>query len=90
MTSMFLFPLFNSLNFIYMKFTCLEIRLLRASRQIKQHFMAAKMGITKQRYSELENNPNLKEDRSNEILKVLGYTQESARKYLDSIPNSVE
>jgi len=69
-----------------MIFTSTQIRLLRMSRQLKQEFVGAKMGITKQRYSELENNSNLKEGRLQEILKVLGYTDESARKYLDSIP----
>lgn len=69
-----------------MKFTCEEIRLLRLSRQIKQQIIALKMGITKQRYSDLENNPKLRDERLEEILSILGYSKESARKYLDSIP----
>lgn len=44
------------------------------------------MGITKQRYSELENQKALRQERICEILKVLGYTMETARKYLDNIP----
>lgn len=58
-----------------MKFTCSEIRLLHASRQIKQQVMGAKMDISK---------------RINKILVLLGYVPESARKYLGSIPNPVE
>jgi len=69
-----------------MKFTPSEIRLLRLSRQLKQQTIGLKMGITKQRYSHLENNPNLKEERIDEILRILGYSPNSARKYLDSIP----
>jgi transcriptional regulator with XRE-family HTH domain len=69
-----------------MNFTSTEIRLLRASRQMKQQTIATRMGITKQRYSGLENNPNLKNERLNEILEILGYTERSARNYLDSIP----
>ncbi|MBN8853716.1 MAG: hypothetical protein J0H07_17795 [Sphingobacteriales bacterium] len=44
------------------------------------------MNITKQRYSKLENHSNLSPERVSEILMILGYTYESARKYLDSIP----
>lgn len=69
-----------------MKFTCEEIRLLRASRQIKQETVAHIMGITRQRYSTLENHPNLNNERVLEILKALGYTPQSAKEYLDSIP----
>ena len=67
-------------------FTTDEIRLLRLARQIKQEEIARKMGITKQRYSELENHTKLRPERITEILKVLGYTSESARRYLDNIP----
>lgn len=63
-----------------------EIRLLRQSRLLKQRIIARKMNISKQRYSELENHNNLRPERLNEILKALGYTLETARKYLDSIP----
>ena len=63
-----------------------EIRLLRHSREMKQLEVAQKMGITKQRYSELENHNNLQLQRLDEILKALGYTLETARNYLDSIP----
>lgn len=67
-------------------FTNNEIRLLRHSRQIKQEEVARKMGITKQRYSELENNKKIPQKRITEILKVLGYDHETARKFLDNIP----
>lgn len=66
--------------------TSLQIRLLRSSRQMKQEDVAHKMGITKQRYSELENHKGLREERIMEILKVLGYTLETAAKYLEAIP----
>lgn len=69
-----------------MNFTSTEIRLLRTSRQMMQKEAASKMGITKQRYSELENHPRLAQERINEILTVLGYTPETARSYLESIP----
>ena len=67
-------------------FTSDEIRQLRLSRQIKQEFIAKKMNITKQRYSNLENHKNLREERVSEILAILGYTRETARNYLDNIP----
>ena len=63
-----------------------EIRLLRYSRQMKQEAISKKMGITKQRYSKLENKNNLRQERINEILEVLGYTLKTARNYLDNIP----
>ena len=63
-----------------------EIRLLRHSRQVKQEDVARKMGITKQRYSELENHKDLRTERVSEILAMLGYTMETARKFLDNIP----
>ncbi len=66
--------------------TSKDIRLLRASRQMKQETIARKMHITKQRYSELENHQNLRLERVNEILNILGYTSETAAKYLESIP----
>lgn len=68
-----------------------ELQLLRHSRQIKQEEIAKKMGISKQRYSELENHKELRQERIIEILRILGYTMETARKYLDNIPppNSV-
>ena len=69
-----------------MKLTNTEIRLLRTSRQMKQEEVACKMGIKKQRYSQLENHKDLSTDRALEILKVLGYTPETAAKYLESIP----
>ena len=53
---------------------------------MKQEEVAKKMGITKQRYSELENHKTLRQERIIEILKILGYTMETARKYLDNIP----
>jgi transcriptional regulator with XRE-family HTH domain len=66
--------------------TSQEIRLLRTSRQIKQETIAKCMNITKQRYSELEKKGNLRAERLNEILTILGYTPETAQKYLQSIP----
>jgi transcriptional regulator with XRE-family HTH domain len=68
------------------KFSSTQLRLLRFSRQMKQEYIAFKMGISKQRYSELENHKNLRPERVVEILKILGYTVDSATKYLDSIP----
>ena len=53
---------------------------------MKQEQVALKMGITKQRYSELENHKGLRLERITEILKVLGYTPETASKYLLYIP----
>jgi transcriptional regulator with XRE-family HTH domain len=70
-------------------FTPNDIRLLRMTRQIKQETIAKKMNITKQRYSELENNGNLRLERITEILTILGYTIEDAKKYLESIPPHV-
>lgn len=67
-------------------FSTLQIRLLRQSRQMKQEEVACKMNITKQRYSELENHKSLRPERVEEILKILGYTPETAVKYLESIP----
>ena len=63
-----------------------KIRLLRLSRQMKQEEVARKMGITIQRYSQLENHPNLKIEREEEIIVMLGYTICTAKKYLESIP----
>lgn len=68
------------------KLTSQQIRLLRQSRQMKQEQVALKMGITKQRYSELENHKCLRPERVIEILEVLGYTPETASQYLASIP----
>ncbi len=66
-------------------FSCNEIRLLRYSRQMKQEVISKKMGISKQRYSVLENHKKLSQLRISEILKVLGYTLKTARNYLDNI-----
>lgn len=71
-------------------FTSKELRLLRTSRQIKQEDAARKMGIKKQRYSQLENHKKLTPEREAEILKVLGYTPENARAYLNSIPPNIK
>lgn len=68
------------------QFTNEQIRLLRLSRQMKQERVARKLGITKQRYSELENHPRLQANRIEEILKVLGYTADTAIKFLDALP----
>lgn len=69
-----------------MKLTSNQIRLLRGSRQMKQQQIADKMGIKKQRYSQLENHKDLSPDRAIQILKILGYTPETASNYLASIP----
>ncbi len=68
------------------KFTSEQIRLLRLSREMKQEQVARKLGITKQRYSELENHPRLQPNRIAEILKVLGYTADTAAKVLNALP----
>jgi len=68
------------------KFTGNDLRLLRQSRHVKQKTIAAKMNISIQRYSELENNEDRPEKRTIEILTTLGYTIESALKLLESIP----
>lgn len=68
------------------KFTSEQIRLLRLSREMKQEQVARKLGITKQRYSELENHPRLQPNRIAEILKVLGYTADTAAKFLNALP----
>jgi transcriptional regulator with XRE-family HTH domain len=83
--------LINSFSLLYTTkqksmFTCDELRLLRASRRMKQPELAKKMNISTQRFSQLENNDDLTSERINEILAALGYTKETARKYLDSIP----
>jgi len=52
---------------------------------MKQKIIAAKMKISIQRYSELENNENRPQIRTVEILAVLGYTIESASRLLESI-----
>ncbi len=69
-----------------MKLSSREIRLLRLSRDLKQESMGKLMGISKQRYSQLENNPNIKIERVNEILKTLEYTPDTAKTYLAAIP----
>lgn len=69
-----------------MIFTSQDIRLLRTSRQMMQKEVAKKMGISNQRYSELENHNRLRPERVKQILTVLGFSLETARKYLDSIP----
>jgi len=53
---------------------------------MKQNEVARKMGITVQRYSQLENHRNLSLKRVNEILIALGYTVATAEKYIESIP----
>lgn len=52
---------------------------------MKQEQVALKMDITKQRYSGLEKHKGLRLERITEILKELGYTLETASKYLLSI-----
>ena len=71
-------------------FSSYELRLLRDSRQIKQQQIAQMMGISKQRYSQLENHPQLSPVRQQEILSALGYTVKTARKYLNNIPGATD
>jgi transcriptional regulator with XRE-family HTH domain len=68
------------------QFSSEQIKMLRHSRHLKQEQVAFNMGITKQRNSELENHKNLRPERVVEILKILGYTMDSATKFLESIP----
>ncbi len=68
-------------------FTSDNLRLLRHSRGLKQKQAAKKMGISTQRYSELENNDNRPETRTIEILAILGYTIDAALKFLESVPS---
>ncbi len=70
-----------------MKLSSREIRLLRLSRDLKQEVIGKFMGISKQRYSQLENDPNIRIERINEILRILGYTPETAINYLKAIPS---
>ena len=70
-------------------FTSDQLRLLRLSRNMKQEFVAAKMGVTKQYYSRLENSNAIPQQRMQEILTILGYTMASAQQYLQSIPPEV-
>lgn len=68
-------------------FTSEEIRILRTSRNMKQQEVAKKMDdISVQRYSELENHANLSESQVTRLLKAMGYTIETARKFLDGLP----
>jgi transcriptional regulator with XRE-family HTH domain len=53
---------------------------------MKQEAVAHKMGISKQRYSELENHPNLRDERILEILAALNLTSQEAKKLLASVP----
>ena len=53
---------------------------------MKQEEVARKMGITVQRYSQLENHRTLSIERVNEILTALCYTAATAEKYIESIP----
>ena len=54
---------------------------------MKQQEVAKKMdGISVQRYSELENHGDLSETQITRMLKAIGYTIETARKFLDGLP----
>jgi transcriptional regulator with XRE-family HTH domain len=66
--------------------TSQQIRFLRQSRGMGQKEVAAIMGIKKQRYCELENHGDLKPPALERILKALGYTFESAKKFLEALP----
>jgi len=68
-----------------MKFTGNHIRSLRMGKQIKQATVAKKMGITVQRYSQLENNERLPAGRIIEIITILGFTEESAEYFLQFV-----
>lgn len=64
-----------------------QIRLLRQSRGMGQKEVAARMeNISKQRYSELENHGALQPATLERILKALGFTFETAKKFLDALP----
>ncbi len=69
-----------------MKLTSDEIRILRHSRCLVQKQIADKMGIKKQTYCDLENHGNLQPAALQRVLNALGFTFESARKYLDALP----
>jgi|GEM_PF-1845951 transcriptional regulator with XRE-family HTH domain len=71
-----------------MKYTGTHIRALRMGRQIKQATVAKKMGITVQRYSQLENRIQLPDERITEIITILGFTEESAESFLKFIISS--
>jgi transcriptional regulator with XRE-family HTH domain len=66
-----------------MNFTGFEIRLLRTSRQMKQRAVAKAMGISVQRFSQLENLGRFPDKKLNQILYILGFTEESARSFLE-------
>ena len=58
---------------------------------MKQLEVAKKMeNVSVQRYSELENHGNLSEIQVTRLLKALGFTIASARKFLDSLPPPLE
>ena len=69
-----------------MKFTGYQIRILRMAKQIKQVAIANKMGISPQRYSQLENQPDPTPKRINEMLEIIGFTKESAENFLRLLP----
>ena len=69
-----------------MKFTAKELRILRQLRNMQQKNVASKLKISPQRYSVLENNDDRPIERTNEILRAIGFTEATARKFLDSIP----
>jgi transcriptional regulator with XRE-family HTH domain len=68
------------------KLTSQQIRFLRQSRSMGQKQVAIIMGIKPQRYCQLENHDDLKPPALERILKALGYTFESAKKFLDALP----
>ncbi len=68
-------------------FTTAEIIFLRSSRFLTQRQLADKMDISFQRYSAMERSgEELPPDSMTRILNALGYSWESARKLVDSIP----
>ncbi len=65
-------------------FTTDEIRLLRQSRFLNQKQAAAKLGVTRQRWSEMENK-NSSFVAQARLLKTLNYTYETAEIFLQII-----
>jgi transcriptional regulator with XRE-family HTH domain len=68
------------------KITPDELRILRLFRNLPQKAVAYKMGISIQRYSELEKNEKRSDIKTIEILAVLGYTLDAAIEILQSVP----
>lgn len=63
-------------------FTAEKLRLLRQAKQMKQKEMARKLGISQQRYSALENNEKISEEKTKRILSALCLSKKEAEKIL--------